>query len=457
MSIEKINRRNVKLLENDQKPLYSFNITEKSPLTLLDSLLYKFKDMKRSKLKQWLSHEAIKVNSVIQTYYNYSIEIGDEITITPYVLVKKQADKNGFSILYEDKSIVIVDQQTIPNPNRNPMTKLSSKNIKTPEHIIIHRIRYFLQKRNDNLKKPILITNSHHNQATGVYIYAKSEEFCQCIRRDWSSYGHTLICLCKGKFPSLQGTLTTSLSVLKTDKIDMIDNTVNITATMNAITHYRTLRQSNDGLYSVVEFSLGTCYKNQLFKQLKYNGIKIVGNDIGNDEVIMNPTYLTSIKRKKKISPADSLEIRRIESAMNAESSIEKDAKFRLEKNIGLGFHVHEIRMVHPLTKQSMTLTSEMPPLFYRYIDKYNVLTSVNISNHEDISENDDSDELEDNEDEDIDEDSEGSISTVSSIGKSDNRNLSGRNLKIVKLSDFLKSSTPADKPTNLKKSKNSR
>lgn len=253
MNIYSIKKKNVE----DERILFQFTIDNSTITNSLNSKVFGLQeclqtylpDVKKMKLKQFLSNEAVCVNDIVQTHYNHPINMFDTIKIKMSKdkfggHVKKRNHEKPFDIVLEDDNLLIADFHTIYDNKINIESKLSM-------------IRKFVNNRKK--KESIYSTHEFYSEidfASGIFIFTKSNDNKEKLRDMWNQFGHSIVFRIKEALKPSVGTIEIS------DKLNR-----------KLISNYRTIESNHES--SLIELSLETCYKNQLLMQLKHLNLSL--------------------------------------------------------------------------------------------------------------------------------------------------------------------------------------
>lgn len=170
------------------------------------------------------------------------------------------------------------------------------------------------------------------------------------LLKNWKDAGKLFVCICHDSFSSPQGIIKTDMNIDK--------NSDNNKTTSIAVSNYRTIQASSTSSYSLVEFSLVTNYRDQLRFQLACYGNAIVG-----DNLFISERYNSKY-----------------------ENFVIRDPLRRL------AMHCTELKFIHPLSKETMTFTSDIPRSFKELLGSHNNLDDKIITDDNNINNNYDSD-----------------------------------------------------------------
>jgi 23S rRNA-/tRNA-specific pseudouridylate synthase len=317
---------------------------------------------------------------------------------------------NGLKILFEDEALFVVekpcgisvssahgkekfsDKPSLKTLNSTSVglekktTKkvgmVTNSNTKTVHSIVSG----FMGKRAGSADSKVFVVNRLEDDESGLVIFAKSVASKEYLLKNWNTFGIVYNVVCEGLFFPQQGTIKTHMD--ETGSLVTCSPTKSETAKSSPLTisHYRTLDSvsstaslllslnSNDDKgadidssrnkiddtqsYSILEVSLDTTRRDQIRSQLSYLNHSVCG------DYKYGPLAVSLLENK--------LEDGRSNDIYDGDS----DDKSIHDPMRRLGIHFSEIRMTHPYTKDSMTMTSNSPSPFNDLIKRIQSQTS---------------------------------------------------------------------------------
>jgi 23S rRNA pseudouridine1911/1915/1917 synthase len=186
----------------------------------------------------------------------------------------------------------------------------------------------YVNKYLANKKQKALIVHQMDADCSGLVVLAKSALAKDFLQKNWNTFGRTFVCVCHGYLSPMHGVWTTyqdeagervktygaSLKSEGSGKLHL------------AVTNFRTIETSagsQDAKYSLVELSLQTNRRDQIRSQFALMNHPIVGDHLYNGG---------------------------------------QDNKTGNVRAARLALHASELRFVHPVTRESLTLSSQVPP-----------------------------------------------------------------------------------------------
>lgn len=262
--------------------------------------LYEILPLSKKKIKQYLTHGSIYVESTRTTKFDYPLEKGMHI-----IIKEKKISNLPFKILYEDDYIIVVDK---------PSGLLTVATTKEKENTLYHMVHNYLNKQRKGSK--VFIIHRLDKDTSGIVILAKDEKTKIKFQEHWDEYvkirEYKAIVEKTPKKPEdrlvnyLKETKTNLVYVAKEGK--------------KAITSYK-VEKSKNGL-SKLKIWIETGRKNQIRVQLAHIGSPILGDKKYQKKTSGKRLYLhaTRLKvfhpMKKEIMTFISKEPKEFEKAM---------------------------------------------------------------------------------------------------------------------------------------------
>ncbi len=287
---------------NDASKGTSYNV--KKDQTVEEFLSHIMQGKSRTSIKQLLQKGAISVN-------NRTINsLQEQLTAGSIVFIGKKPEPKfpmpkGLRIIWEDKWLIIVKKET---------GLLTVGNNEDRKHTAQNYLNAYMQFKGEG--ECIFIVHRIDRDTSGVLIFAKTEEAQFRLRSTWNESVHSrrYIAIVEGLLDKPEGTIDTWIDE---NKFTMTMHISREGKGKRAITHYKVLK-TIDG-YSMLELELETGRKNQIRIHMSHIGHPIAGDG----------------KYGAQTSPCGRLCL-----------------------------HAQQIKFVHPMTKEVMEFTSEIPAEF---------------------------------------------------------------------------------------------
>ncbi len=302
-------------------PVYTAVYKVQRSDTLLEFLLRKC-NTSRNNVKSLLARKQVLVNGSVVTQYDFLLAKDDEIKLSrrPVKEDGKKTEKEKartprarvqLKVIYEDEDFIAIDK---------PAGLLSVESDKETECAYVY-LQQSMQQTNKNAR-PFLL-HRIDKETSGVLVFAKNIKLHSMLKMKWNELVQLreYYAVAEGVFEQETGTVTTYLK----ENVNNLVYSTNDPSGQKAITHYEVIKESPQGLYSLLRVRIDTGRKNQIRVHLKDLGHPIVGDDkygkLPDGGTVKNP----------------------------------------LER---LGLHASRLEFIHPLTKEVLAFTAAMPPSF---------------------------------------------------------------------------------------------
>lgn len=220
--------------------------------TLLDFLII---HVSRKQAKLYLKYKQVHINGVSNNQFDYILHVGDSIEICKDTSV-------GFTIIYEDKDIIIIDK---------PFGLLSMAGGGEKEKTAYHLVGEYLKQKDH--KARVFIVHRLDRETSGILLFAKNEKMKNALQENWNTLvtKRGYMAIVEGHLERQQGTIKNYLNESKTQMVYIVSTGGKI-----AITNYQVIKESR--YYSLVEVFLETGRKNQIRVHMQSLGHSIVGD-----------------------------------------------------------------------------------------------------------------------------------------------------------------------------------
>lgn len=275
-----------------------------TPSTLLEYVGSKLPELKRTRLKQMLSHNQIAVNNLPSRQFDQPLEIGDTVKIN-FVREFKVFRHRRLQIVYEDDDIIVVNKG---------YGLLSMGNDKEKDSTAYAILRDYVKWSNPMNK--IFIVHRLDRDTSGLMMFAKNEHAKRTLQHNWNN-----MVLNRKYLAVVEGVPEQEVSTIRSYLVENSKFEVYSTDKPEegqlAVTRYRTLTSGKR--FALLEVELDTGRKNQ---------IRVHMSDIG---------HPISGDRKYGAAPSPA---RR------------------------LCLHAQTLRFIHPTTRKEMNFTTPIPASF---------------------------------------------------------------------------------------------
>lgn len=232
---------------------------------LLD-YLYDNLDMPKKRVKQYLTHGSVYVNSTRTKQYNYHLVAGMTINIDTESKSKKTLP---FEILFEDDHIIVVNK---------PSGLLTIATAKEKDNTLFHIVREYLISKDRSAR--VFIVHRLDKDTSGVVVLAKDEKTKNQLQEKWNEYVtvREYVAVVHGHLTKSKDRIVQSLKETTTNLVYASRQNDG----KEAITNYEVIKECEN--YSMVKVDIETGRKNQIrvaFQTLRH---PIVGDKKYGDE-----------------------------------------------------------------------------------------------------------------------------------------------------------------------------
>jgi len=226
-----------------------------SPGPLLPYLLAALAPMKRTGVKQLLTHGRVFVNGVPTTKHDFRVKPGDVITLDR----SPARPPSILPIVYEDDDLIVVDKPagllTVATDKEKLETAFMVMTATLPERpAVVHRL---------------------DRETSGLLLFAKSPAIRDELQAAWNAVEKTYIAVVEGVPRPKDGTIDNFLTEQKDFAVTASQRET--PGSKRAISRYRTLKTVKP--YSLVEVVIETGRKHQIRVHLAGIGCPVVGDD----------------------------------------------------------------------------------------------------------------------------------------------------------------------------------
>ncbi len=275
---------------------------------LLEFLLDKMSDRKRTTVKDFLKHNQVMVGSNVTRQWDQELRRGDVVKVN--TSREFQVFRNSrLHIVYEDDDIIVVNKGygllSMGTDNKSDGTAYSL-------------LRDYVKRKDPRNK--IFIVHRLDQHTSGLMMFARSMEAKEAMQHNWNNMvlERRYVAIVEGAPDPAEGEVR---SYLAENSVHEVYSTDKPGEGRLAVTRYRTLKTR--GRYAMVELQLETGRKNQIRVHMKDLGHPIAGD-------------------------------RRYGAAT---SPIHR-----------LCLHAQTLRFIHPVTSRDMNFTSALPAGFAKMV-----------------------------------------------------------------------------------------
>jgi RluA family pseudouridine synthase len=170
----------------------------------------------------------------------------------------------GLVVIHEDSAILVVDK---------PPGMLTVGTATEKSRTVYFALTDYVRKGYSKSKKRIFIVHRLDRDASGILVFAKSEEAKFYLQSHWQEAKKKYVAVVHGKFEKSSETIT---SYLAENRAHFVYSTADTSKGKLSHTAYRVLKETSD--FSLLEVDLLTGRKHQIRVHLADNGHPIVGD-----------------------------------------------------------------------------------------------------------------------------------------------------------------------------------
>ncbi|TDU63168.1 23S rRNA pseudouridine1911/1915/1917 synthase [Prosthecobacter fusiformis] len=239
--------------------------TESAPL--LPFLLANWPEVKRTKVKQWLRFDAIKVNGRAITQHDHILQPGDVVSIQPQKAPPPITPlPAGLSVIHEDDELLVI---------RKPVNLLTIATDTERDKTAFRIMTDYLRESTHGSKDRLWIVHRLDRETSGLLVLAKSEDAKTYLQENWHRMEKRYQAMVEGTMPAAAGKLVGYIDETQPHRVFVTDR-ASPTA-REATTHYRVLGTGYGR--SHLEITLETGRRHQIRVQLAAAGCPIVGDE----------------------------------------------------------------------------------------------------------------------------------------------------------------------------------
>jgi 23S rRNA pseudouridine1911/1915/1917 synthase len=286
-----------------------------------DHVVQSLTSLSHSKMRGLFDHGCVTLNGQPCTHAGMRVNAGDQVDVCydpqqGYRQKRKQWTDRTFSIVYEDRHIIVV------NKSANVLTVATDHG---ERNTLVSRISHYL--KHSGYQRDALVVHRLDRGVSGLLAFAKSPAILRTLQAEFKRRKpeRRYIAIVAGIVKQSRGTFR---SHLKTgDNLDQF-STQNKRKSQLAITHYRVAKVLRDA--TVVEVQLETGRRNQIRVHFAEYGHPVLGDG-----------------RYRR-----------------------KEAKHDRWKTKRLALHAISLALEHPVTRERLQFQCELPNAMKRFIGK---------------------------------------------------------------------------------------
>ena len=274
--------------------------------SILIDFLMKEIGFSRNNAKKILSHHLVSVDGAPVSQFDFSLFKGDTVIIAKRPIKKKE--NNSLKIIYEDDEIIVINK---------PYGVLSVASDKEKCVTAYRMVTDYVQQKDKHNR--VFVVHRIDKETSGVLMFAKNNKLREELTNNWNELvqkrGYYAVCEGKKKEKSMH-----IENYLKQNSLNLVYITKNSKGAQKAITDYKVIKENDK--YSLVDVDIKTGRKNQIRVTLGSLGHYILGDD-------------------KYGEPANPIN--------------------------RLCLHAYELKLIHPLTKKTLTFKAPIPKEFLNF------------------------------------------------------------------------------------------
>ena len=277
----------------------------KSECILIDFLMKEI-GFSRNNAKKILSHHLVSVDGAPVSQFDFSLFKGDTVIIAKRPIRKKE--NNSLKIIYEDDEIIVINK---------PYGVLSVASDKEKCITAYRMVTDYVQQKDKHNR--VFVVHRIDKETSGVLMFAKNNKLKEELTNNWNELVQKrgYYAVCEGVFKEKSMHIE---NYLKQNSLNLVYITKNSKGAQKAITDYKVIKENDK--YSLVDVDIKTGRKNQIRVTLGSLGHYILGDD-------------------KYGEPANPIN--------------------------RLCLHAYELKLIHPLTKKTLTFKAPIPKEFLNF------------------------------------------------------------------------------------------
>lgn len=274
--------------------------------SILIDFLMKEIGFSRNNAKKILSHHLVSVDGAPVSQFDFSLFKGDTVIIAKRPIKKKE--NNSLKIIYEDDEIIVINK---------PYGVLSVASDKEKCVTAYRMVTDYVQQKDKHNR--VFVVHRIDKETSGVLMFAKNNKLREELTNNWNELVQKrgYYAVCEGVFKEKSMHIE---NYLKQNSLNLVYITKNSKGAQKAITDYKVIKENDK--YSLVDVDIKTGRKNQIRVTLGSLGHYILGDD-------------------KYGEPANPIN--------------------------RLCLHAYELKLIHPLTKKTLTFKAPIPKEFLNF------------------------------------------------------------------------------------------
>jgi 23S rRNA pseudouridine1911/1915/1917 synthase len=231
---------------NTQGEYEHLTVSQEQPLL---EFLLEHVHQSRTKVKQTLQGQGIKVNGKTVTQFDYPLKPGMKVAVSKTKRNQQPFRSRYVKIVYEDRWLIVIEKQ----PGILSMAAgHSTLNVKSV-------LDDYFRKSRQNCTAHVV--HRLDRDTSGLMVYAKDMDTEQALERNWHEvvYDRRYVAVLSGEMEQDEGTIA---NWLKDNKAYVTYSSPVDNGGKYAVTHFHVMDRTTD--HSLLEFKLETGRKNQI-------------------------------------------------------------------------------------------------------------------------------------------------------------------------------------------------
>lgn len=233
--------------------------------TLLAYLFEQMPEVKRTKVRQWLKFDGVRVNGRVVARGDHAIKPGDVVLLDPK---SKPAPgprlPSGMKIVHEDEVVIIIEK---------PANLLSIATKAEQEATVYAKLMDYVRMTHRRKGARVWIVHRLDRETSGLMVFARTEVAKRALQSNWNQTEKRYLAVVDGQPKEDQGTLRSHLDETNPYRVR---STKPSEETREAVTHYAVKRRS--AKRALVELNLVTGRRHQIRVQMAEIGCPVVGD-----------------------------------------------------------------------------------------------------------------------------------------------------------------------------------